>query len=304
MLLNKYLFVVGPTCAGKNDFAYELSKFFDIEIINADSIQVYKQLRILSNRPTDEELKIAPHHLYGHINNQEYSVNHWINDVQKVLVNISNRGKTPVFVGGTGFYIQALIEGLSDTPEISQKSKQQAEDLFYSKGTDHCLDILEKYYKEKIFPKDKQRLINRLAFCLQYNDTLENNYGDKKPITPNPLVIQVTKPKKDLYELAESRFHVMVKNGAVEEARALHESKKISKTLLKAHGLPELLDYVRHKQSLDDAIYQGIQNTKRYIKRQFTWWNNQKFSSLNLRINYKKSFPKDSIENISIYLNK
>lgn len=302
--MNKYLFVVGPTCAGKNDFAYELSKFFDIEIINADSIQVYKQLRILSNRPTDEELKIAPHHLYGHINNQEYSVNHWISEVQKVLENISNRGKIPVFVGGTGFYIQALIEGLSQTPEINQKSKQQAEDLFYSKGTDYCLDILEKYYKEKIFPKDKQRLINRLAFSLQYNDTLENNYGDKTPITPNPLVIQVTKPKKDLYELAESRFHKMVKNGAIEEVRALHESKKISKTLLKAHGLPELLAYVRRKESLDDAIYQGIQNTKRYIKRQFTWWNNQKFSSLNLRINYKKSFPKDSIENISIYLNK
>jgi len=302
--LNKYLFVVGPTCAGKNDFAYELSKFFDIEIINADSIQVYKQLRILSNRPTDEELKIAPHHLYGHINNQEYSVNHWISEVQKVLENISNRGKIPVFVGGTGFYIQALIEGLSQTPEINQKSKQQAEDLFYSKGTDYCLDILEKYYKEKIFPKDKQRLINRLAFSLQYNDTLENNYGDKTPITPNPLVIQVTKPKKDLYELAESRFHKMVKNGAIEEVRALHESKKISKTLLKAHGLPELLAYVRRKESLDDAIYQGIQNTKRYIKRQFTWWNNQKFSSLNLRINHKKSFPKDSIENISIYLNK
>lgn len=302
--MNKYLFVVGPTCAGKNDFAYELSKFFDIEIINADSIQVYKQLRILSNRPTDEELKIAPHHLYGHINNQEYSVNHWISEVQKVLENISNRGKIPVFVGGTGFYIQALIEGLSQTPEINQKSKQQAEDLFYSKGTDYCLDILEKYYKEKIFPKDKQRLINRLAFSLQYNDTLENNYGDKTPITPNPLVIQVTKPKKDLYELAESRFHKMVKNGAIEEVRALHESKKISKTLLKAHGLPELLAYVRRKESLDDAIYQGIQNTKRYIKRQFTWWNNQKFSSLNLRINHKKSFPKDSIENISIYLNK
>ena len=302
--MNKYLFVVGPTCAGKNDFAYELSKFFDIEIINADSIQVYKQLRILSNRPTDEELKIAPHHLYGHINNQEYSVNHWISEVQKVLENISNRGKIPVFVGGTGFYIQALIEGLSQTPEINQKSKQQAEDLFYSKGTDYCLDILEKYYKKKNFPKDKQRLINRLAFSLQYNDTLENNYGDKTPITPNPLVIQVTKPKKDLYELAESRFHKMVKNGAIEEVRALHESKKISKTLLKAHGLPELLAYVRRKESLDDAIYQGIQNTKRYIKRQFTWWNNQKFSSLNLRINYKKSFPKDSIENISIYLNK
>jgi len=302
--LNKPLFIVGPTCSGKNDFAYDLSNFFDIEIINADSIQVYKQLKILSNRPNDRELKIAPHHLYGHINNKEYSVNHWISDVEQSLLNIKRRNKIPVFVGGTGFYIQALIEGLSEMPEISKSFKKEAEDLFYQKGPDYCLDVLEKYYKESIFPKDRQRLINRLAFCLEYNDIMENNYGKKKPITPNPLVIQVTKPKKDLYDMAESRFHKMISAGALEEVKSLHENKKISKTLLKAHGLPELLACVRNKMSLDDAIYDGIHNTKRYIKRQFTWWNNQKFSKLNLRINYKKSFPKDSIENISIYLNQ
>ena len=302
--MNKPLFIVGPTCSGKNDFAYDLSNYFDIEIINADSIQVYKQLKILSNRPNDRELKIAPHHLYGHINNKEYSVNHWISDVEQSLLNIKRRNKIPVFVGGTGFYIQALIEGLSEMPEISKSFKKEAEDLFYQKGPDYCLDILEKYYKERIFPKDRQRLINRLAFCLEYNDIMENNYGKKKPITPNPLVIQVTKPKKDLYDMAESRFHKMISAGALEEVKSLHENKKISKTLLKAHGLPELLACVRNKMSLDDAIYDGIQNTKRYIKRQFTWWNNQKFSKLNLRINYKKSFPKDSIENISIYLNQ
>ena len=302
--MNKPIFIVGPTCSGKNDFAYDLSNYFDIEIINADSIQVYKQLKILSNRPNDRELKIAPHHLYGHINNKEYSVNHWISDVEQSLLNIKRRNKIPVFVGGTGFYIQALIEGLSEMPEISKSFKKEAEDLFYQKGPDYCLDILEKYYKERIFPKDRQRLINRLAFCLEYNDIMENNYGKKKPITPNPLVIQVTKPKKDLYNMAESRFHKMISAGALEEVKSLHENKKISKTLLKAHGLPELLACVRNKMSLDDAIYDGIHNTKRYIKRQFTWWNNQKFSKLNLRINYKKSFPKDSIENISIYLNQ
>tara|TARA_B100000902_G_scaffold373920_1_gene402415 strand:- start:333 stop:1241 length:909 start_codon:yes stop_codon:yes gene_type:complete len=302
--LNKPIFIVGPTCSGKNDFAYDLSNYFDIEIINADSIQVYKQLKILSNRPNDRELKIAPHHLYGHINNKEYSVNHWISDVEQSLLNIKRRNKIPVFVGGTGFYIQALIEGLSEMPEISKSFKKEAEDLFYQKGPDYCLDILEKYYKERIFPKDRQRLINRLAFCLEYNDIMENNYGKKKPITPNPLVIQVTKPKKDLYDMAESRFHRMISAGALEEVKSLHENKKISKTLLKAHGLPELLACVRNKMSLDDAIYDGIHNTKRYIKRQFTWWNNQKFSKFNLRINYKKSFPKDSIENISIYLNQ
>jgi len=302
--LNKPIFIVGPTCSGKNDFAYDLSNYFDIEIINADSIQVYKQLKILSNRPNDRELKIAPHHLYGHINNKEYSVNHWISDVEQSLLNIKRRNKIPVFVGGTGFYIQALIEGLSEMPEICKSFKKEAEDLFYQKGPDYCLDILEKYYKERIFPKDRQRLINRLAFCLEYNDIMENNYGKKKPITPNPLVIQVTKPKKDLYDMAGSRFHKMISAGALEEVKSLHENKKISKTLLKAHGLPELLACVRNKMSLDDAIYDGIHNTKRYIKRQFTWWNNQKFSKLNLRINYKKSFPKDSIENISIYLNQ
>ena len=96
----------------------------------------------------------------------------------------------------------------------------------------------------------------------------------------------------------------MMNKGALDEVKSLYENKKISKTLFKAHGLPELLSCVRNKLSLDEAIYLGIKNTKRYIKRQYTWWNNQKFSQLNLRINHKKSFPKDSIENISIYLNE
>ena len=133
---------------------------------------------------------------------------------------------------------------------------------------------------------------------------MENNYGKKTPLTPNSLVIQVTKPKKDLYDMAETRFHKMIDAGALDEVKTLHENKKIYKTLLKANGLTELLACVRNKMSLEDAIYDWIQNTKRYIKIQFTWWNNQKFSNLNLRINYKKSFPKDSIENISIYLNQ
>jgi len=224
--LNKPIFIVGPTCTGKNDFAYDLSNFFDIEIINADSIQVYRQLKILSNRPNEKELKIAPHHLYGHINNKDYSVNHWISDVEQTLLNIKRRNKIPVFVGGTGFYVQALIEGLSQMPEISNSFKKEAEDLFYQKGPDHCLDILEKYYGERIFPKDKQRLINRLAFCLEYNDIMENNYGKKTPLTPNSLVIQVTKPKKDLYDLAETRFHKMIDAGALDEVKTLHENKK------------------------------------------------------------------------------
>ena len=95
-------------------------------------------------------------------------------------------------------------------PSISHKFKKQAEDLFLDKGPDHCLNILEKYYKEKIFPKDKQRLLSRLAFCLEHNDTMENNYGSKVPITPNSLVIQVTKPKKDLYENAELRLSLIL----------------------------------------------------------------------------------------------
>ena len=102
--MNKFLFVVGPTCSGKNDYTYELSKLIDIEVINADSIQVYKQIKILSNRPTEQELKIVPHHLYGHVNNKEYSVNHWIDEVKQLIKNIQSRNKIPVFVGGTGFY--------------------------------------------------------------------------------------------------------------------------------------------------------------------------------------------------------
>ena len=302
--MNKSIFIVGPTCAGKNDFAYELSKYFNFEIINSDSMQVYRQLRVLTNRPTEKELKVVPHHLYGHINNQEYSVNHWIKEVKQILQNIYNRNKIPVFVGGTGFYIQAIIEGLSEMPSINQKYKQDAENFFLKKGSDFCLDLLSKYYKKELFPKDKQRLINRLAFCLEYNDIMENHFSKKIPVTPNPLVIQVVKPKRELYELAENRFHKMIEDGALDEVKKLYETNKISKTLYKAHGLPELLACIRNRVSLEDAIHDGIHNTKRYIKRQFTWWNNQKFSSLNLRINYKKSFPKDSIENISIYLNK
>jgi len=176
--------------------------------------------------------------------------------------------------------------------------------MLLSKGADYCIDFLNKFYKENIFPKDRQRLVNRVAFCLEFNVVMESFYGNRKPITPNSLVVQVFKPKKELYDFAEERFDMMIQKGAIEEARDIAQYKNISKTLLKAHGLPELIQYTKSRLSLEDAIFDGKHNTKRYIKRQFTWWNNQNFSPLNIRTYFKKSFPNDVIENISIYLKK
>jgi len=302
--LNKTIFVVGPTCSGKNDFAYQLSKNFKIEIINCDSIQVYKDLKILSNRPNKIEEKIVPHHLYGYIQNKVFSVQKWLEDVQIILPQIRARGNIPVFVGGTGLYVQSLIEGISEIPVTQKKYKDEAEEMLLSKGADYCIDFLNKFYKENIFPKDRQRLVNRVAFCLEFNVVMESFYGNRKPITPNSLVIQVFKPKKELYDFAEERFDLMIQKGAIDEARDIAQYKNISKTLLKAHGLPELIQYTKSRLSLEDAIFDGKHNTKRYIKRQFTWWNNQNFSPLNIRTYFKKSFPNDVIENISIYLKK
>ena len=119
--MNKFLFVVGPTCSGKNDYTYELSKLIDIEVINADSIQVYKQLKILSNRPTEQELKIVPHHLYGHVNNKEYSVNHWIDEVKQVIKNIQSRNKIPeVFESNPKELITSIVNSIT---VISKSSK-------------------------------------------------------------------------------------------------------------------------------------------------------------------------------------
>tara|TARA_X000000368_G_C23054160_1_gene723032 strand:- start:2794 stop:3708 length:915 start_codon:yes stop_codon:yes gene_type:complete len=300
--LNKNIFVVGPTCSGKNDFAYQLSKYFKIEIINCDSIQVYKDIEILSNRPNKIEEKIVPHYLYGYIQNKNFSVQKWIQDVSQLLPQIRSRGSVPVFVGGTGLYVQSLIEGISNIPEIKKTFKDQASLMISSKGIDYSINYLNKFYKQSFFPKDTHRLTNRLAFCLQYNDIIENYYGDKKSLTPDSLVVQVFKPKRELYEFAEKRFDKMIKNGAIEEARKISEYKEVSKTLLKAHGLPELIEYTKSRLSLDDAIFKAKTNTKRYIKRQFTWWNNQNFSNLNYRTYFKKSFANEVIKNISIYL--
>ena len=201
-------------------------------------------------------------------------------------------------------YVQSLIEGISEIPVTQKKYKDEAEEMLLSKGADYCIDFLNKFYKENIFPKDRQRLVNRVAFCLEFNVVMESFYGNRKPITPNSLVVQVFKPKKELYDFAEERFDMMIQKGAIEEARDIAQYKNISKTLLKAHGLPELIQYTKSRLSLEDAIFDGKHNTKRYIKRQFTWWNNQNFSPLNIRTYFKKSFPNDVIENISIYLKK
>ena len=303
-MLNKALIITGPTCSGKNDFANFLAEFLDIAIINCDSIQVYKNLNILSNRPSKTEMKDVPHYLYGYIDNKNYNVNEWLSDLKKVIDEINLQKKLPVLVGGTGMYIQSAILGISLIPKTNQEFIVKSHEMLDTYGLEYCINYLNKFYGGSNFPKDKQRVLRRLSFILEYKKPIERYFHKRSnKVLNNPYMIQLFKSRDELHERVDNRLKKMLDIGLVEEVKSISKYNSISKSMLTAHGLPEFLGYIKGHHSIKEATELTSVNTKKYIKRQMTWLNNQSYSNLNDRIYFKKSFPTGIIKNINTYLN-
>ncbi len=274
------IFIIGgPTASGKSAYALDLAKRVDGEIINGDSMQLYRHLHILTARPT--EMHGIPHHLYGILEgNQISSLGWWYAAACKVIQDVQSRGKTPIVVGGTGLYLRALTRGLSPVPEIPESIRQEARHLAQTLSEEDFFDLVTREdpkVKEVLHPNDTQRLTRALEVVRATHTSIQDCQGQPKKILDLEYQYFVLLPPRDvLYQRINDRFIWMVENGALKEVEDLL-SKNIDpdSPILKAVGVPELADYLKGHLPLDQAIALGQQSTRRYAKRQTTWFTRQ-----------------------------
>ncbi len=268
---NLTLIISGPTASGKSALTLKLAEIGAISIINADSLQIYRGLPILSAQPSEEEKSIAPHHLYSHLNpNENFSVMEWIKLVRELITKTHDQSRLPVIVGGSGMYISKLVEGISEMPEISESVKKEARELFDEIGIE---EFREKFGENKLI--DKQRLIRAAEVFLQTGKTIFDwqKNAKKTPVLENFLHVNLNPDREELYQNCNSRFVKMIDSGALEEANNLRVESDwpVTKTL----GFCEIKSFLGGEISREKMIEIATQKTRNYAKRQLTWFRNQ-----------------------------
>ena len=280
-MINKIILISGPTATGKSSLALKIAKKIDSEIINADSIQLYKDLSILTARPLVEREKIK-HHLYGLLNGDiKWSVGKWLQETKVLIQNIIEKRKIPIIVGGTGFYFKAITDGLSPIPDIDHLVRDKLNDLLLKEGLESLyLDLqkVDEVAAEKINPNDKQRIIRALEV---YNGTKKRisdywkmervKYIDKPTVN-----FSIEAERRWIYEKCDSRVDNMFREGVIDEVKNL-KNKNYSKDspIFKAIGVEEISSFLDEKISIEEASDLIKFKTHQYAKRQITWINNQ-----------------------------
>jgi len=294
-LKSKIILIYGPTASGKSQFAIKLAKKINGEIINADSMQVYKELKILTARPTDSDQKKIKHHLYGFVSvKKNFSTGEWIKLVNKKIIDLKKRKKIPILVGGTGLYFKALIDGLINIPNIPIKFRNEIRTLHKKIGSKKFYIKLKKIdplVKDYINPSDTQRSIRAYEVKLFTKKSLYEWFQNTKSHYEEDefFKIYIDFPRKELLNRISIRVKEMIKKGAIKEVQRL---KKInvqrSKSAYKAIGINELREYLDKKIQISEVVDKISIKTRQYAKRQSTWgrsnmsnWNKITPNSLN-----------------------
>ena len=278
--MKKVVLLAGPTASGKSDLAIYLAKKINGEIINADSMQVFKEIAILSARPKD--YKNIRHHLYGFVSvKKNFSTGQWLRLVEKKIVQIIKKKKIPILVGGTGLYLKSVLNGLAIIPNISQIQRSKIIKLYNKIGKKSFFQKLIKLdpkCKNKISSNDKQRMIRfyEVKFytkksIFSWQKQSSNNLKDYFFVK-----IFLNLPRSFLLKKINKRFAQMIATGALNEVKKFNSFGLSARlTANNVLGLKELTDYLNGQSSLDDAIERSIIRTRQYIKRQMTWFRGQ-----------------------------
>ncbi|MDB4226726.1 tRNA (adenosine(37)-N6)-dimethylallyltransferase MiaA [Candidatus Pelagibacter sp.] len=275
---SKIILISGPTASGKSKFAVNIAKKIEGEIINADSMQVYKILKILTARPNKEEQKNIKHHLYGAVDlNKKFSTGQWLEFAIKKIKSIQKKKKIPILVGGTGLYFQSLINGLVKIPEIPLKfrnkvrlmSKREGQKKFYKK-----LLKIDPKVKDKFDPNDTQRSIRAYEIKsytdISMYDWLARTESEFKNSDFLKLYIEIKREK--LIERINLRTLKMINGGAINEVKKFIKLKiRKDQSVNKVIGIAELTQYLNHEVTLEEAKELISIKTRQYAKRQATW---------------------------------
>jgi len=277
------ILIAGPTASGKSALALALAEKLGGTIVNADSMQVYRDLHVITARPSSAEEARVPHRLYGHVDAAvNYSTGQWLRDVTVALDELKSEGRVPILVGGTGLYFKALTSGLAAVPPIPAEIRNQVRGRLASEGAAALhteLTKLDPLTAQRLKVNDRSRISRALEVVLATERSLTDWHRVGLPalIDPhNAAKIFLTCERKALVARIETRFAVMLTAGALDEVRAL-ERRQLDPLLpaMKAHGVPWLIRHLNGEITLDEAAAGAVMDTRRYAKRQVTWFRNQ-----------------------------
>ena len=280
---NQVIVICGPTASGKTRLGIELAKKIDGEIVSCDSMQIYKDMTIGTAKPTEEERSEAVHHLVDFVlPSERYSVAEYKKDAENTIEQIIEKNKKPIIVGGTGLYLNSLVYGI-DYPNIvtDLNYRQELEEKVNKEG-------LESLYKEatkidskaieKISPNDKKRILRILEIYHSTGKTKTEIEADSRKNGPkfDYKIFVLNMDREKLYDRINRRVDLMIENGLIEEVKTLLEKYKEFPTAMQGLGYKEVVEYLENKTSKDEMIDKIKQETRRYAKRQITWFKSYK----------------------------
>ena len=274
----KVILLAGPTASGKSKLAIKLAQYFDGEIINADSMQIYKEISILTSKPNSQDIKAIKHHLYGFKSvKKKFSTGHWLKLVVKKIEEQWENEKMPIVVGGTGLYFKALTDGLVKIPDIPNKTRTQIRKLHKKIGQKKFftqLIKLDPLAKRLVLPSDTQRSMRAYEVKKFTNKSLFEFLKETKSNFNNNVFkkLFINTPRELLHKKIEKRVEKMFNDGVIDEVKKFCKMK-VNKELSsnKIIGIKEIKDYLQGKITLIKAKDLITQKTRQYAKRQFTW---------------------------------
>ncbi|WP_375313304.1 tRNA (adenosine(37)-N6)-dimethylallyltransferase MiaA [Bradyrhizobium sp. A5] len=281
--IGKAVLIAGPTASGKSALALELALSAGGAVINADSMQVYRDLRVITARPTRADEALVPHHLYGHVDAAvNFSAGAWVSDAAKALEAAQAEGRLPIFIGGTGLYFKALTAGLSVVPPIPAEVREAVRARLERNGVEalHAeLAARDPRAAERLNLRDRTRIARALEVIEATGRSLLDWHQEgQPPLLPKDSFRAVfLAPERDeLYARIDARFDAMLGAGALNEVERL-AARHLDPLLpaMKAHGVPALIRHLRGELSLAEAAAIGRADTRHYAKRQFTWFRHQ-----------------------------
>ena len=289
-LKSKIILISGPTASGKSSFAIKVAKKVDGEIINADSMQVYKELKILSARPDPKKYQKIKHHLYGFHNvTKNFSTGDWLKLVSKKIKDVKRRNRTPILVGGTGLYFKALTDGLVKIPNISIKLRNQIRNMQKKLGQKKFYEKLLKLdplSKGKINPTDSQRSIRAYEIKKFTKKSLYEWFKNTKSnyLESDFFKVYIDYPRQELIVRINLRTGEMIENGAIKEVKNFIKLKvRKDKSANKAIGVMEIKDFLNKEKDLEQIKEKIAIKTRQYAKRQSTWARGNMMSWVKLK---------------------
>lgn len=290
-----FLVIAGPTASGKSSLALDLAKKLNGTIINSDSMQIYQDLPILTASPSADDMAEVPHRLYQHIDGRmRCSVGHWLSLASEIAEKERSAGRLPIFVGGTGMYLQAALNGISPIPDVSDEIQAKVVQEHKELGGAHIKNLLaevDPILGERLEAADSQRLVRALAVYRQTNEPLSKwqQLPGKGQITGKSICLALLPDRALIYQNINDRFDIMMAGGAMAEVKALLE-RNLDPTLpvMKALGVSAMHDFLRGEHDIERAIYLAKRDSRHYAKRQMTWLRNNYIPQITINEKYLK----------------